>query len=124
MSIQQDSTELIITQLEASRQAPLSQDEKDAISLWQKGRALEQVTRIYGWECVLEMLQSYVVEANRDLVATSPDKKDEVAAKHAIVFALSKLYDNFIQDVQNAISAEAPECVIELVQSQSPALNS
>lgn len=114
---------MIISQLETSRQATLSQDEKDAISLWQKGRALEQVTRVYGWECVLEMLQSYVVDANKELVNISPAEKDKVTAQHAIVFALSEFYNNFIQDVQNAISAEAPECVIELIQSQSPALN-
>jgi hypothetical protein len=123
MSIHKDSAELMISQIEGLRHEQLSQDERDRIELWQKGRALEQQVSTYGWECVLEMLQSYVVEANKVLVAISPANKDEVAAQHAVVYALSSLYNNFSQDVQRAIEFEAPECVLEFVRLQGPAAN-
>ena len=123
MSIHKDSAEMIIAQIEGATNKALTQDEKDGIYVWQKGKALEQITSNYGWEVVLEMLRDYVATANEELVKLSPAKNKKVTAQHAIVHALGKLYENFVQDVQSAISAEVPECLVELIQSQSPALN-
>lgn len=108
-----DSTHRMIAVIETAKQEALSQDEIDEIELWEKGRALAQLTSQYGWEVALEMLKSYVTDQIENLMNTDPGNRDEVQACHAVAFAANRVYNTFIQDVQNAVraSSETPECI-------------
>ncbi len=108
-----DTTSRIVAVMETSRQAPLSEEELNQIELWEKGRALAQLTSMYGFEVMKEMLQSYVTDQVEQLLETDPGDKDEVIAIHAVAFAANRVYNKFIQDIDNAVraSSETPECI-------------
>lgn len=105
MATSRDSAEQMMAGIEQLRAAPLNEEERATIYLWNKGRALSQLVNLYGWEVVLEMLQGYVEGALKDLARIDPKEHDEVRAQHAVVFAANKIYSNFVEDVRVAIEA-------------------
>ena len=105
-----DTSEAIARLIETARGSGLTPEEKGEIDLWQKGKALQQLSGFYGWDVLLEMLQSYPAHAVKQLLAVSPGDNERIIAAHAVAYALSDFYDKFIQDVQSAIDgAKAPE---------------
>ncbi len=117
----QITREMMIERLESVR-GPLTEDEKDELILWDKGRALLQITSLNGYEVVLEILQSYAEKAIQQLIATDPANRDEVLANQSVAFASNKMFRNFVEDVNNAITASAktPEFLKQQVRSAAP----
>src|SRR5258708_39213572 len=117
----QITREMMIERLESVR-GPLTEDEKDELILWDKGRALLQITSLNGYEVVLEILQSYAEKAIQQLIATDPANRDEVLANQSVAFASNKMFRNFAEDVNNAITASAktPEFLKQQVRSAAP----
>lgn len=112
----------IISQIEKLRQGELNQDEQDSIWLWTKGRMLAQIVGYPGWECVLEILQSYVTDATRNLLTTDPGKRDDVIASQAVAYAANRIHNNFITDVKNMVelASKTPEVVKDGFRSNVP----
>lgn len=109
----QDSAEYIIGQLEDIFQRPLTDEEKFEITLWQKGKALQQISNFHGWQVAIDTLKQYPQQLYEDLMNTAPGDKDLIAAKHAAAYGSNETYRLFLQDIQTAIDAPTPEIVKE-----------
>ena len=104
----------------------LEEDELNKISLWEKGRALDQLTRMPVWQVVLEMLQDYPVKALKELALMDPSGRDNVAAQQAVAYAANRIFTAFQEDVDQAIAAskEAPSFVVSALKGiRNPVLN-
>ena|SRR5260221_172336 len=99
------SRDMMIERLESFRGEPLTQDEKDELILWDKGRSLNQIVSLNGYEVILEMLQSYAEKAIQELLNADPASKEDVLANHSIAFVSHKIFRNFVTDVNNAVEA-------------------
>lgn len=99
----------------------LEDEERDRITLWEKGRHLQQMVSLPGWQVVLEMLQSYPVEALKEIVKIDPSLREEVISQHAIAFAGSRMFTLFQEDVAKAVEAakHPPEFVREALIPRS-----
>lgn len=118
-----DSRNDVISMLENLRGTELDPEEQAEIDEWNKGRQLSQIIVMPGWQVVLEMLASYAADANRRLTTTDPKDKDDVLAQHAVVFAATRIFNNFVEDVQSAVlkSRKMPETVRDGLRKVSPA---
>lgn len=119
-----DTADAISRLIETTRGAGLNDEERGQIELWQKGKALQQLTSVYGWEVLLEMMQSYPQDAIRQLLIVPPGDNDRVIAAHAVAYALNDFYTKFIEDVNNAIeNGKAPDFVkqnVHKLRSEMP----
>lgn len=108
-----DSLQRMIAVIETGRNEPLSQNEVDEIELWEKGKALSQIVGTYGWEIALGILKSYVVDQLEQIKNIDPSKRDEIAACQSVLFAANRIYDTFVQDINNAIefSSTTPDAI-------------
>ncbi|SRR6266436_3124843 len=99
----------------------LNEEQQGDIELWQKGRALQSISGHHGWPVVLEMLQSYAVNATHRCMNTDP-MSDEARIEHAIAFAANRIYTAFINDVNAAIEAsnQTPEVLKQGIRSAMP----
>lgn len=95
----------ITSKIEALRQSPLTEEERGELDLWDKGRALKELTGFYGWEVLLEMWKDYKQSAVDHLLATDPAQRDEAAVSHAIAWAINRQINIFLEDVGRAIEA-------------------
>lgn len=111
----------VINNLEAKLGIQLDDEQQAEIELWQKGRDLQSISGHHGWSTVLEMLQSYAIDATRRCVNTDP-LTDEARVEHAIAFAANRIYTNFINDVDAAIQAsqQTPEVLKQGIRSAMP----
>ena len=91
----------------------LRDEEKDKITLWEKGRLLAQILQSPVWQVVLEMLQSYPVHSLERLAAMDPGDRDGVLAEQAVAYAGNRIFLNFQEDVAHAVEASrsAPDFV-------------
>jgi hypothetical protein len=96
--------EQIIAAMELSGE-PISEEEKNEIELYQKGRALGHMVQFEGWEVITQMLRSYAEGATRQLVTKIPPGSPEVVAAHAAAHAANEVVNNFFYDVDRAIEA-------------------
>ena len=102
--------------------APLTEEERAAVELWEKGRALKNVVGVYGWDVILEMLRSYPETSIERLKRIDPSQRDEVLAEHAVMYAANRIYVAFIEDAQNAIEAadHPPDVVKKGMRAMKP----
>jgi hypothetical protein len=123
MPSQKDSVKNVIQTLEAIRGAELDPEEYSEIDEWNKGRALTQMVVLPGWQVILEMLASYAADSSRRLNATDPKNRDEVLAEHAVTFAATRIYHNFVNDVASAIekARATPTVIKDGLRKVSPA---
>lgn len=108
-----NSTEDFMARVEAMRGAALTDDERLEIDLWIKGRALRQITDTEGWEIAMSTLKTYPENAAYTLMRRDPKHKEDVLADHAVAFAASRIYNDFVNTVKLAIDAsqKTPNCV-------------
>jgi hypothetical protein len=109
-------------QLEQILDRPLSEEERRAIDLWEKGKLLAQQVMTPGWEVVLEMLQNYPLQATADLMNIDPSQEREVLAQQAVAFATQKMFTNFKADVLRAIESakRPPEIILQELRKITP----
>jgi hypothetical protein len=98
-------SEVAYNRIEKMRGEELTPEEKYEIDQYFRGRALSQITVTEGYQEILSMLQSYVVDAVEKLVAVDPAETTEVLAFHAVAYAASKIHSKFQQDVNAAVDA-------------------
>lgn len=108
-AINADSAAMMMDRLEEYIGRELTQDERNEIEVWQKGKALAPLTGFYGWEVVMEMLRSYAEDAIQRLIVTDPGDTTNIVGFHAAAYAANKIYHNFATDVKNAIDKKTPE---------------
>jgi hypothetical protein len=115
---------LDIASLERVLERPIDTEEEYCIEQWEKGKALQEIQSFFGWEVVLEMLQSYVLKALKDLAETDPSQEQDVRAQQAVAFAANRLYKNFRADVERAINAakSPPQVVLEQLKRNTSGL--
>jgi hypothetical protein len=106
-------SDLMFDRLEKMRGIPLADEEKHEIDMWNRGRALAQIFPTEGYQEILAILESYASDQLQKLVSTDPVATEDILAYHAMAHAASKIYNNFIQDVNAAVEASrrTPECV-------------
>lgn len=93
---------------------PLTDEERQQVLLWEKGRALKSIVGLFGWDVILEMLRSYPESSMEKLKRIDPAQKDEVLAEHAVMYAANRIYVAFVEDAQNAVeAAEHPPDVVK-----------
>ena len=99
----------------------LEDEERDRITLWEKGKALQQMVSMPGWQVLLEMLQSYPVNALKELAAIDPRERDEVLAQQSVAYAGNRIYLNFQEDVANAVLAakKPPDFISAAIKDNS-----
>jgi len=117
------SVQIDTAKIERILDRPLTEEEAYETELFNKGRLLQHLVAQPGWPVVLEMLQKYVKGALEELANISPADEAKVKAQHAVVFALSALYNRFIQDVDIAIDASRrpPETITQALKKPTPA---
>lgn len=105
--------EKLSQQIEAAFEGNITDEQRDEIDLWQKGRALQQITTFYGWEVMKEMLEDYAIDAERKLASIDPASQKEVLSQHAVAFASRRLINIFVEDVRRAVemSRRTPDVV-------------
>lgn len=93
----------------------LTDEDRDEISLWHKGKALAHVVNTDGWDVVLEILQGYVTNAVDQVAKVKPGDTDRILAAHSILYATSEIHRIFVEDVQAAIDAarKPPDILIK-----------
>lgn len=112
----------IANQLEQLTGKPLDPADQADIQLWEKGRALAHQVNSPGWDVVIEMLQSYVTQHVNTLMATDPINTDEVLATHAVMYAASRIFHLFQEDVARAVEAsrKTPEALKQGIRHVLP----
>jgi hypothetical protein len=115
---------LDVASLERVLGRPVNSEEEYRIEQWEKGKALQEIQNFFGWEVVLEILQSYVLKALKDLAETDPSQEQDVRAQQAVAFAANRLYKNFRADVDRAIKAakSPPRVVLEQLKHKTSGL--
>jgi hypothetical protein len=68
-----------------------------------KGRELRTIMGTQAWDIVMSTIQSYVTQANDDLMEMLPGDT-RVPAAHAAVSALHQFVKNFKEDIENAVN--------------------
>lgn len=117
----QETIDSLVEKLETVNKKQLSDEERDDVERWRKGRALAFVVNTDGWDVIREMLQSYATREFDRLLSIDPGNKDEVMAAHAVAFAANRIYSCFIQDVQTCIeTTRAPQIIRESISKISP----
>lgn len=118
-----DSVQKLIQTLETIQGRELEPEDLGDIQEWNKGRALAQIVATPGWTVILEILASYPADAMRKLSSIDPKEKDEVAAQHAVFYCSSRIYNNFVEDVANAVekARSTPRVVKQGLKAVSPA---
>jgi hypothetical protein len=115
------SSEDFISRIESIRQAPLDSNEVLEIQMWQDGKALSQLVAFPGWEVIISMLQGYAEAEVQRCMKTDPKNKEEVAASHAVAFALNGVFLRFLEDVNNRIEASKTTPDVIKQQIRKPA---
>ena len=101
----QDHAERLIATLEIQSGQSLSPDQVAEIELWEKGRALAQVSAFPGYQIILEILQSQPTQAMADLMKIKPGDNDRILAAHAVAYAANEGYINSVNAINAAIEA-------------------
>lgn len=70
---------------------------------YRKGRDLRDTVITPGWKVILEIIKSYAQQPLDKLAVTEVSNRDEALNLHAEAFAATKLYNRFIEDVQQLI---------------------
>lgn len=116
-----ETIDSLVEKLEIANGKQLTEEERDEVDRWTKGRALAFVVNSPGWDVIREMLQSYVAKEVDRLVSIDPGHRDEVMAAQAVAFAANRIYTIFIEDVQTCInSTHTPPIVREGISKLSP----
>ena len=110
--------EEVVKQVEGTLGAPLSDEEKSEIYLWQKSSALRELTSLPGWEVIKEMFQDYVEDAKNDfsdLIMKDPFKaKDQLEVKHTYAYTVNRVVNAFFEDINNSVQfSDKPPDVIK-----------
>lgn len=113
--------EQLVAGLESIFQRPLTDDERDSVAIWDKCRELENFVTNFPreWQIFKETLESYALDytdAWETMKSISPDKKTlELDILHGQVYAVTKVIDSFVRDVENAplASAQVPDVLKE-----------
>jgi hypothetical protein len=83
-------------------QAFLDQVEND-LSLFELGRQLRMIVNTPAWEIVLDTLNSYVEDADKQVRKMLPGSP-EVMAAQAALYALDNLSTKFKEDIERAVN--------------------
>jgi hypothetical protein len=112
-----------VVNLERILDRELSAEEQNQVSLWEKGRALAQMRAMYGWDVIIEMLQSYPLKAMDELMRMNPSEGPLVNAQQAVAFGAHKVFMNFQADVDAAIEAsrQPPDVITEQLRRPTTA---
>lgn len=112
-----------VVNLERILDRELNAEEQNAVSLWEKGRALAQMRAMYGWDVIVEMLQSYPLKAMDELMRMSPSEGPLVNAQQAVAYGAHKVFMNFQADVDAAIEASRrpPDVITEQLRHATTA---
>ena len=106
-----------VLRLEQLLDRELRPEEQNQVALWEKGRALAQMKSMFGWDVILEVLQSYPLQAMDDLMRMDPAStpRDERDAQQILAFAANRIFQNFQADVASAIDAsrKPPDVITE-----------
>lgn len=117
----QETIDSLVEKLEIVNDKPLSEEDRDEVERWRKGRDLAFVVNSQGWDVIREMLQSYVTKEVDRLLSVDPGKGDEVLAAHAVAYSANRIYTIFMQDVQSCIeTTRTPLIVRESIGKLSP----
>jgi hypothetical protein len=100
----------------------LTEEEQYNLSMWEKGRALAQIRVLPGYDVILEMLQSYVAKAAKEVTQLDPKDKDEINAASTVLIVANQLVTKFQQDVEAAVEAarKPPEVIKETLRHHTP----
>ena len=75
---------------------------EDELDLYERGRLLKTTIHTVGWPEVLEVVKSYLDDMDAQLKAI-PVGDPSIIAAHAGVHVMSKFYQFFQEDIDNAI---------------------
>lgn len=103
--------DVTIENIEQAVGRPLSEEEQTEVILWQKGKALQQLSAFPGWQVVLEMLESYAQNSTDECVRTDPGQPDEVRANQAVAFAMRRVVNSLLSDINAAVNADIPDVI-------------
>jgi ATP-dependent exoDNAse (exonuclease V) alpha subunit len=105
----------LISTLEFGNHA-LTDEEKEAITQFYNGRALQQMVIMPGWNVLMQAFEDHKQNALDELGEKNPADKELVLAAHAVWYAVRKTLDDIKYEVQAAIesSKQAPEILDRL----------
>ena len=98
------SADNLTAEIEETLGDQLNEDDRAELDLWEKGRDLQSIVNTRGFDILLETLQTYVDNANANLISLAPGDPNVITA-HAAVSAANQLVSYFKQDINAAIEA-------------------
>jgi|SRR5581483_7554655 len=117
------SADMMVTRLESLLQRELTEEEIAEIDLWQKGRALQQLIGLPGWEVLVATSKEYAQAEIRTLLNTQPGDTEKVMVNHAVAYGCDHMFEQFWRDIMTAVDASrrTPEVVKEAYRRRSEA---
>jgi hypothetical protein len=122
MVVMEDREDIIISRLEAVLNRPLTEEDKEELKLWDRGRVLGQIVHTDAWAILLDTIKVKVDRAVATLLDLPPGHPD-VPTAHAAASALTQFSIQIQQDVNDAIAAsmEQPQVLREAGKVHTPA---
>ena len=93
---------------------PMDEEERSAVELWEKGKALQQLYGTFLWDIIIDTLRQFGEDAVENLMKIDPKNKEDVLAEHAVAYAANRIYVEFVNAITSEVqAAEHPPKILK-----------
>lgn len=92
----------------------LTAAEREILDTFERGRRIQETLNSSGWRDILEMLESRVKSAEKDLLNKRLIDDAEIIALHRRATTMRELFDNVLNDAKGAVEAarQVPQLIV------------